>query len=82
MTPREFFNAWQGWRESETDRLEVQMNTMRDLLFSSARWHASSVAMSEEQAKAIARYRFEWEKQESSAETVADQFKALCNKYR
>ena len=62
MTPREFFNAWAGWSEAESDRIEAQHKSARAIAFAAARYHAANTAMSKKQSKAISRQKFDWEK--------------------
>lgn len=57
MTPREFFCAWIGYSDAETDKLKA----LRDLIYGAARFNAGATAMSDDQSKAIARFKFDWE---------------------
>lgn len=60
MTVKEFFSSLNGRFEHEKDLYEVN----RRLLFEAVRFNASGVAgsMSREQAEAISKHRFDWEK--------------------
>jgi len=64
MTPREFFNAWIGWQESQSERLEAEFEAMRSIIYGAARYNAANTAFSGEASKAISRQKFPWEKQQ------------------
>lgn len=58
MNLRESYNCIIGHNELEQQRAE----TLRDLIFSAARFNAAATANSPKQAKAINRHKFDWEK--------------------
>lgn len=57
MTPREFFNAWIGHSESETERMEA----IRNITYGASRYNAANTAFSKKQAKSISKHKFPWE---------------------
>ena len=68
MTPREFFNAWIGWRDSRNEELEA----IRSIHYGAARFHGAATALSKEQAKAISGHHFPWEQATTNDISVHD----------
>lgn len=63
MTPREFFNAWQGWADAESDRIEAQHKSTRSIAWSIMQQHAMWTAWDKKQSRSIGRQKPPWEKE-------------------
>lgn len=76
MNPREFFNAWIGSMNNQAKQLE----TIRNIVFSSSRYNAANTAFSSEAAKKISNMRFPWEEARKVKPLNYDKMRGLFNR--
>lgn len=72
MTPRQFFNGLLGKYQYDEKMLEAK----RDLIFSAARFQASSISagLSQKLSRQISKYKFAWETDQQKLKVEGTQY--------